>query len=208
MPFAIYTITNKINGKQYVGITGDIKRRWREHRRVDGFCPVLHAAMKKHGIDNFEFTHIADAFTWKDACFLENEFIVSMQTKSPSGYNLTLGGDGTLGFKHTIEERQRRSQRCPTRDPYLKEIIFAKQRGVPRPQTSGINNAMYGRTGLKSHVLKGVIVATNLSDGSVLKLAGAKEIESAGFNRSHVYGCVNRKRKTHKNHSFEFIGEV
>ena len=206
MSIAVYTITNKLSGKQYVGISGDLKKRWHDHKKADGWCTVLHASIKKHGVNNFEFNHIADTFTWEDACAIERSLIIEMNTKAPNGYNLTFGGDGTLGFKHTKEECQRRSERCPTRNPDVMKIIADKQRGVLRPHTSGKNNAMYGRTGLKSHMLKHIVVATNVVTGKKLTLAGAKEIESAGFNRAHVYACAKNKRKTHKNYFFEFKG--
>ena len=206
MGIAVYTITNQNSGKQYVGISSDLKRRWRDHKNADGWCAVLHSAIKKHGVDSFEFAHIADAFTWEDACALERQLIQEMNTKSPNGYNLTYGGDGTLGFKHTDEERKRRSERCPTRNPEVAKLVADKLRGRKRPQTSGENNAMYGRTGLKSHVLKHTVIATNVLTGEKQLLRGAKEIESAGFNRAHVYACAKNKRKTHKNHFFEFKG--
>lgn len=208
MTIAIYTITNTLNNKSYIGISSDLKRRWRDHKNPDGQCTYLHKAIKKYGYELFKFTHIADAFTWKDACELEKQLIVELNTKSPNGYNLTLGGDGTLGFRHTAEERRRRSERCPTRNPEIMKIIADKQRGVKRPQTSGINNNWYGKLGLKSHVLKHIIIATNLSSGEQLTLAGAKDIESHGFNRAHVYACAKGKRKTHKGYSFIFKGDL
>lgn len=188
----------------YIGISGNLKRRWKEHINADSMCTYLHKAIKKYGKDNFKFDHIADAFNWKDACQIEKDLIKELNTCLPNGYNLTLGGDGTLGFKHSDEERQRRSDRCPTRNPEILKLISDKQRGVKRPHMSGIKNAMFGRTGVKSHLLKNIIIATNLSDGKSIELAGAKEIELAGFNRSHVYGCINNKRNTHKNHIFKF----
>ena len=203
---AVYTITNNINNKQYVGISSNLKKRWYDHKKVDGWCPALHNSMKKYGVENFTFRHIADAFTWNDACELEKKLIEEFNTKSPNGYNLTLGGDGTLGYKHTEEECKRRSERCPTRNPEIMKLIADKQRGVKRPQTSGINNAMFGRTGLKSHVLKHTILATNISTGKELILNGSKEIEEHGFHRSHVYQCAKNKRKTHNNHTFKFVG--
>lgn len=38
--FYVYIITNKINGTLYIGMTGDLERRMREHKakEVDGFA--------------------------------------------------------------------------------------------------------------------------------------------------------------------------
>jgi len=208
MPIAIYTISNKSNGKQYVGISSDLKRRWRDHKNADGWCAALHNAIKKHGKDSFDFTHIADAFSWQDACDIEKSLIQDLNTKAPNGYNLTYGGDGTLGFRHTEEECKRRSERCPTRNPDVMKLIADKQRGVKRPQTSGINNAMYGRLGKDSHMLKHILIATNRSTGNKMTLIGAKQISDAGFNRAHAYACAKGIRKSHKDYIFEFKGEA
>jgi group I intron endonuclease len=208
MTVAAYTITNKTNGKQYVGISTKLDRRWLDHKKADGWCVALHNSIKKHGVDNFEFAHIADAYSWEDACFLETALIKQLNTKSPNGYNLTFGGDGTVGFKHTKEECRRRSEICPTRNPDIAKLVADKLRGRKRPKLSGKNNAMFGRLGEKSHALKHIIVAKNMENGNTITLAGAKEIADAGFNRAHVYACARNIRKTHKNHTFKFKGEA
>jgi group I intron endonuclease len=206
--FSVYTISNILNDKIYIGISSNLQRRWQEHLRADGMCTYLHKAIKKYGKDNFKFSHIADAFTWKDACEIEKMLILEMDTKAPKGYNLTLGGDGALGFKHTDEEKKRRSERCPTRNPDIAKLIADKQRGTKRPNSSGNNNAMYNRIGLKSHILKHIIIAKNIATGGEFTLIGAKDIESKGFNRAHVYSCAKNKRKTHKGHTFIFKGDL
>lgn len=199
---AVYTITNLLDGKQYVGISGELEVRWRAHRKADGYCPVLHAAIKKHGVENFLFEHIADAFSWESACMIEASLIQQLQTKAPYGYNLTKGGDGTKGYKHTEAECKRRSIEAPTRNPEVAKKVGDSLRGKPKFNTRGEKNAMFNRTGFKSHMLTGVIVATNIETGEQKTLAGAKEIEAAGFIRSHVYQCALGSRKTHSKHTF------
>ena len=100
-PVAIYAIVNKDTNKKYVGITGDLKRRWHHHKNQIGNTTYIARAIKKHGENKFEFTHIADAFSWQDACELEKYLINELNTKSPYGYNLTDGGSGCLGYKHS-----------------------------------------------------------------------------------------------------------
>jgi group I intron endonuclease len=114
MIWSVYIATNKSNGKQYVGITKDLKRRWRQHFSVNGSAPALHAAIKKYGEDGFVFTHICDAFDFECACDLERLLIQQHNTKSPYGYNLTDGGDGVVGRSMTDEEKEvrRRAMKC------------------------------------------------------------------------------------------------
>jgi group I intron endonuclease len=108
--WAVYIVTNKANGKQYVGIAKDLKRRWRQHISANGSAPALHAAMKKYGKDGFIFSHICDAFDFEAACDLERMLIQQHNTKSPYGYNLTDGGDGVVGRSLTQEEIQHRRE--------------------------------------------------------------------------------------------------
>jgi len=92
--WAIYIITNKVNAKQYVGITKNTKRRWSQHLRTNGSAPALHAAIKKYGADQFVFSHICDAFDFDAACDIETLLIKQHNTKAPFGYNIT-EQDGT-----------------------------------------------------------------------------------------------------------------
>jgi group I intron endonuclease len=108
--WAIYIVTNKANGKQYVGITKDAKRRWHQHLSANGSAPALHAAIKKYGAEGFVFSHICDAFDFEAACDLERLLIQDRNTKSPHGYNLTDGGEGVVGRLATAEEIEKRRQ--------------------------------------------------------------------------------------------------
>jgi len=104
--YAIYIITNTVNAKQYVGITVDLERRWKRHRNANQ-NQLIHKAIKKHGIDAFVFTHIADAFDAESAKVIERMLIAERNTKMPHGYNMTDGGDGTLGMAKTEEHKQK-----------------------------------------------------------------------------------------------------
>ena len=58
----IYLITNKENGKQYVGKTSyTVGLRWQDHKKnfrriLDNMA--IHKAMNKYGIDNFKYIEI------------------------------------------------------------------------------------------------------------------------------------------------------
>jgi group I intron endonuclease len=105
--YAIYIITNLLNAKQYVGITKDLKKRWGQHKTLNGSAPALHAALKKYGKENFALTHIADAFDSECACAIEQMLIKDHNTLSPNGYNLTLGGEGVHGIKLATSHKEK-----------------------------------------------------------------------------------------------------
>lgn len=48
----IYMITNKVNGKIYIGSSMNIRNRWRDHRNKERNT-IIHHAIKKYGEDNF-----------------------------------------------------------------------------------------------------------------------------------------------------------
>jgi len=106
----VYRITNIENNKSYVGITTrNIERRWYEHKYVPNSCGQLLAkAIKKYGEKSFVIEHIASAIGGTDNLKeLEKQLIEQCGTKVPNGYNLTAGGDGVFGFKHTEEQKKR-----------------------------------------------------------------------------------------------------
>lgn len=101
-----YLITNKQNGKSYIGITTrNINRRWYEHKYVSNSCGKLLAkAIKKYGETAFIIEHVASAIGGiNNLKELEKQLIVEFGTMVPNGYNLTAGGDGVFGFKHKSE---------------------------------------------------------------------------------------------------------
>lgn len=93
----LYRITNKINGKIYIGQSVDVVRRWYEHKRVatkDHPNMLISCAIKKYGNDAFDFEVIACCKSWDDAN--ETEMLLISQYDSlvdnNKGYNVSLGG--------------------------------------------------------------------------------------------------------------------
>ena len=52
----IYKITNKLNGKVYIGQSINIKQRWKQHRtNATVRKENLYLAFQKYGLENFSF---------------------------------------------------------------------------------------------------------------------------------------------------------
>ena len=59
----IYKITNRINGKNYIGQSINIKFRWKQHEQEakgERRNSLLYQAMRKYGLENFSFEVIEE----------------------------------------------------------------------------------------------------------------------------------------------------
>ena len=88
----IYKITNKLNGKVYIGQSVDIDTRWRQHINAKDDM-LIHKSIQKYGAENFSFEVLLEcpAEMLND---WERDMIALYDCISPNGYNLTEGGGG------------------------------------------------------------------------------------------------------------------
>lgn len=97
----VYKVTCTVNGKEYVGITArTAEERWAESVDTASRPKSKRAfikAIRKHGPENFVVEVIAVAFGRDNANFLERAFIVEFDCLHPRGYNLSTGGEGSVG---------------------------------------------------------------------------------------------------------------
>lgn len=104
----IYLVTNRVDGKKYIGVTSRLlPARWREHvaDAQNGRGWALHDAIRAHGADAFDVVLLESVADWQTACGREQHFIVECGCLAPAGYNLTWGGEGTPGRKHSDETK-------------------------------------------------------------------------------------------------------
>ena len=79
----IYLITNKIDGKKYIGQTveKDINNRWKCHLKKSSNCRYLKYAFEKYGKENFKFQIVVICFD-KDLDLYEEEYMKRFNTCS------------------------------------------------------------------------------------------------------------------------------
>jgi group I intron endonuclease len=107
----IYRIINKIDGKAYVGqyCKDNPKQRFTTHKRNarnPHSTEHLYRAIRKHGVENFEFTTICVCKN-EELNDLEIKYIKEYDTFGENGYNMTSGGQGIRNFKHSPETIER-----------------------------------------------------------------------------------------------------
>lgn len=143
----IYCYTNLINNKKYIGQTNNLKRRIKQHKD-DSFTnysearynQLIHQAIRKYGLDNFEISILEDNIPTELIDEKEKYYINKYNTIAPNGYNLTEGGIANKTapvsskyedvFMTIVEELKGMKS--------LKEI--AEQFNMPYSYLSNINN--------------------------------------------------------------------
>ena len=105
----IYLITNKINQKQYVGLTiQTLERRWKYHLEQAKANHIksnesLHNAIRQYGQEAFHLEVVDKGTTKKDLEAKERQWIEKLNTLVPSGYNISPGGvSGGSNRKPTV----------------------------------------------------------------------------------------------------------
>lgn len=103
----IYKITNLINGKIYIG-------KHSTDNLDDGYMGSgihIKRSIKKYGIENFTKEYIAFCDTEDKLNWFECFYIKKFNTRDSSiGYNLTDGGEGSLGRKCSEETKNKISE--------------------------------------------------------------------------------------------------
>ncbi|MDD4292246.1 MAG: GIY-YIG nuclease family protein [Clostridia bacterium] len=87
----LYKLTNKINGKCYIGQTNNFRVRMNGHKNPDGHCSILHSAIIKYGWNNFD-KEILGEYTDNEIDSAEVSAIIKYNSLIPNGYNIEEGG--------------------------------------------------------------------------------------------------------------------
>jgi len=188
------------NGKRYIGFTSQFNPydRLNEHckeSRVDNPKLPIHKAIKSFGVNNLEFNIIASGFR-NDMLNLEIKLIKELKTKiSEFGYNITNGGEGVSGHKHSAESKlkikeKRNLQKINHSEETKKKISAANKglkKGIKNPSHS---EKMKGRKQSKESVEKRRLkmIGHSVSDETKAKIiaanTGRKHSETARKNMS------------------------
>ena len=101
----IYSITNTVNGKKYIGqsLQMDIYDRWKSHLKKSTHCRYLKHALDKYTITNFKFEVIIICFD-NDCDRYEKEYMERFNTLVPNGYNLREAGNNG---RHNDETKEK-----------------------------------------------------------------------------------------------------
>lgn len=134
--YFIYQTTNLVNGKIYIGKHGtfDIEDRY------FGSGPVLRRAIKKYGIENFEFKVLIELQNEEELRLLESMVVNEDFINRPDVYNCMIGGQGgdtwsRLDHGHSDETKKKLSERSKAaqqRPEVRQKISYAQKEAWKR----------------------------------------------------------------------------
>jgi group I intron endonuclease len=91
MIYTLYQYQHRESGKQYIGITNQLAKRSRRHSVGKSGARAFNFAVKKYGIDAFDFKVLALFDRVDAACYHEQAAILKFGTLAPLGYNCRAG---------------------------------------------------------------------------------------------------------------------
>lgn len=89
MSCGVYKITNLINGKNYVGQSIHIEKRWQQHCQKSSHS-LISRAIQKYGKENFSFEILEETDNTNLLTVLETKYIKKYNLLVPNGYNIIL----------------------------------------------------------------------------------------------------------------------
>lgn len=209
--WSVYIHTNKANGKKYVGITSQKPEdRWLGGHGYDRNLK-FGRAIEKYGWDGFTHEVLYTGISESEAKKIERALISELMTQDDSyGYNMTSGGDGVCGFKHSVLSRMKMSvSKSGANHPnYHKHRTDATRSKIAIGLT-GNKNAVGV---IRSEETKQRMSAAKkkpvemYADGVFVKLfnSAIDAQEETGINRKNISLCCIGQRKSAGGYNWKF----
>lgn len=185
------------NGKVYIGITNNVVRRWNCGHGYDG--QVFGRAVYKYGWNNIRHEILFDGLSREDAEKAEIEQIaIHKSFDARYGYNMDMGGRGSLGHKCTDEQRKCIGRRAAEmwKDEKMREHLTAHlrelaTRNIGKPLSKDRVAALIAKTStpVDKYDTSGNLICTYSSASDAARDCGAK-------SNSLICACCAGKKKT------------
>lgn len=187
----IYKITNKVNGKVYIGQTiRPLEKRWEAHQYQKG-CTYLHRAIQKYGADNFTVEQIDVARDREELDLKEQFWIQHYDCTVPSGYNLQSGGKHCEFSNETKEKIRLKLTGRRLSEETRKKIGAASRMRTPGRLGKPASESQKARARLSNPNRKTVICIE--TGQTYLSITQAANMTGAG--RSHIAEVIRGKRQ-------------
>lgn len=200
--WTIYCHVNKINGKRYIGLSKNPRKRWgyAGNNYRNAHHRIFAAAIEKYGWDNFEHVILDENI---ESLELANErerywiayFHTWIGDPECRGYNATIGGDGSKGRIATEEEKEyRRKLRLGMKMPeewkkHMSETRKGKKQNMTPKKREALHKACLAMVVARKK--KVICVETGIIYSSITEAAKLNNI-----NLNTLSACVNKRQKT------------
>ena len=199
----IYCIKNLANNKLYVGKTiQKLSQRLSQHR-CRKQTPV-ELAIQKYGWQNFKVEILQECSSAEELNEREKFWIINLNCKSPNGYNLTDGGEGSGGFRRSAKTRLKMSlsakKRYQNPDEHTKTSNSQKGKIISLESRLKMSIAKKGKPGPRSK--KVICVETGMVFNSITEAA-----HNLNISRQSVRDVCHGKHKTAGGYHWKFFSE-
>lgn len=203
----IYKMTNKVNGKVYIGqTTRELDERTKEHIRHNEI--IVDKAIQKYGIENFTVEQIDLAENIDELNQKEMHWIEHYDCITPKGYNQCYGGNNTCGYHHKEESKQKMSIKKSQNyigegNPFYNKTHSEESRKKMSEARKGLKHLteeQIKRLRESHHTVKVINVDTGEVFDSI-KDAGLKY----NIEPTHITRVCKGKRKTCGGYRWEYV---
>ena len=197
------------NGKMYFGQTC-LKPEFRWGKDGNGYKgqKLMWRAIQKYGWENIDHRIISIGLDKEEADFQEMFYIYAYRTNEPEfGYNLTDGGGGSVGYKHTEEAKKNMSMHRSGElhcnyGKHLSDETKKKMSESMKGKFCGDKNPMYGKN-IKDYMSE--------EDYSLWKQHQKDNILKGKnhpmYGKKHSEESLKKMSESHKGHPCKYKGE-
>lgn len=185
----VYVVTNRVNSKKYVGQTTNYKMRKQQHLNnsksvnASDYNSLLHRAIRKYGKENFEWSVeyrvvAINKSLLKESLNIAEKHYIEEYDSYNNGYNMTLGGEGALGWTH---------------NEGTKKFLSESQKGE-NGHWYGVSLPIETRLKMSNNRKKTPVVQIN-EDGYILnRFESANEaMRQTGVDSGSIIGCCKHR---------------
>jgi group I intron endonuclease len=196
---AVYKITNAKTNQYYIGVDSYFPKRLKQHqsmlRNNKHKNNYMQNSYNKYGVENFKFELLLYCDSREE--MLSKEIIFIREYKSLEyGFNHTIGGEGSYGYKHSKESLEKMSswKRIITKE--WCENLSKGMKGVKKRHYKRVNHPDYSKWlgGEKHPVAK--LKLEDVNNIRILYNEGETQLSlSKKFNitKIHVYYIIKNK---------------
>ncbi len=219
--YTVYKHINKINGKVYIGQTAlNVERRWRKGKGYK--IGIFKKAIEKYGWDNFEHIIIKDGLSKEEANLLEVSLIKKYKELGIC-YNITDGGEGACGYRHTEESKKKMSDRGKGKKipEHVKILVSERFRGIAFTEEHKLKISIALRGKPKSeeaklkmklnhnyHDLVEIIKCDKNGNIICTYPSIAEASRDTGILQTHISRCARGKRLSAGGYKWKYKNEV